>query len=324
MNLWIDGLFALTGHAWAACAVLFIILWGFFITREILHRYFENSFTEADSLSISLAGWVVPGLFLSILTLGVALLFNALTAGIFAAVVILASSLILIRNKPIPFPFLVLIVLLVPSIILRFAFITDIALPSYFDSAEHYRLTHLLTESYSTGTVAVELMSVFYHLGFHLLAAFTSYFFQVEIIDLMLVFGPLVLALLPFPFYFIIKRETDSAPAAFFACLLAGFGFHMPAHLMNWGKYPALLGFVAMLFVFQLMYMLYRKNIFENRKHIAILLSFAILASVLIHSRTLIVFGLMCLAALITLAWANQRILFRPVYFVLLIIVFVI
>jgi hypothetical protein len=267
-----------------------------------------------------MAGWVIPALFLSIFTFGVALLFNALTAGILAAVVILASSLILIRTKLVHFSFLIF--LLIPSVILRFAFIANIVLPSYFDSAEHYRLIHLLTESYSTGTVTVELMSVFYHLGFHSVIAFISYFFQAEVIDLMLAFGPLVLALLPFTFYFLIKRETDSTSAAFFACLLAGFGFHMPAHLMNWGKYPALLGFVAMLFVFQLMYMLYRK--FENRKQLIILLSFAILASGLIHSRTLIVFGLMCLAALITLAWIHQRILLRRVSFVVLIIAFVI
>ncbi|MBN8656087.1 MAG: hypothetical protein J0M11_10145 [Anaerolineae bacterium] len=322
MNPWADGLSALTGHAWAVCAVFVVIVWGFFIIRGILLRFFNSSLTEADVISISLAGWVVPILFLSIFTFGIALLFNAFIAGILAVLIIIVSSLILIRTNAIRFSILIFVILLIPSFILRFAFISNLVLPSYFDPAEHYRLIYLLTESYRTGTFAVELMQAFYHLGFHSAIAFISFYLQIEIIDLMLVFGPLVLALLPFPFYFLIKRETGSAAAAFFACLLAGFGFHMPAHLMNWGKYPALLGFVAMLFVFQLMYMLYRK--FENRKQLIILLSFAVLASGLIHSRTLIVFGLMCLAALITLAWTHQKILFRRVSFVSLIIAFVI
>lgn len=319
MNPWSDGLYALTGHAWAVCAVFAVIAWGFLTIRGILLRFVDNSFTEADVISISLAGWVIPVLFLSIFTFGIALLFNVLMAGILVALIILVSSLILILNKSVLFPILVLIIFLIPSIILRFAFITDLVLPSYFDPAEHYRLINLLTESYRTGNLAVGLMNFFYHLGFHSVIAFISYYLQIEIIDLMLVFGPLVLALLPFPFYFLVKRETGSVSAAFFACLLAGFGFHMPAHLMNWGKYPALLGFVAMLFVFQLAYMLYQKNVFKNQKQIAILLSSAILASALIHSRTLVIFGLMCLAALITLAWANQRASFRMAAFVLLI-----
>lgn len=322
MNPWADGLSALTEHAWAACVVLFIILWGFIITREVLLRFLENSFTEADVLSISLAGWVVPSLILSIFTFGIALLFNAFMAGILAALMILVSSLILIRNKPIRFSILISTVLLIPSIILRFAFVSNIVLPSYFDPAEHYRLIHLLTESYRTGSLSVGLTSIFYHLGFHSLIAFISHYFQVEIIDLMLVFGPLVLALLPFSFYFLIKRETDSASAAFFACLLTGFGFHMPAHLMNWGKYPALLGFVALLFVFQLAYMFYRNDIFKDRKRVVILLSFAVITSALIHSRTLVVFGLLCLAALITLTWENQRALIRAFTFILLISLF--
>ena len=145
MNPWADGLSALTGHAWAACAVLFVILWGFLITRGVLLRFFDNSFTEADAVSISMAGWVVPSLFLSMVVFGIALLFNALTARFAGAVIILASSLILIRNKPVRFPILIVTALLIPSIILRFAFIINIVLPSYFDSAEHYRLIQLLT-----------------------------------------------------------------------------------------------------------------------------------------------------------------------------------
>ncbi len=316
MNPWLAGLSALAEHAWAACAVLFIIAWGFFVARASLLHFFEDSLTEADVLSISAAGWVIPVSILSLLTFFISLLFTAIVGGVFAGSVIL-FSLWLIRHKWISSHLLIFISLLIPTLILRFAFLADQVLPAYFDSAEHYRLIHLLIESYQTGNLSYGLTSLYYHLGFHSLSAFISYFFQVEIIDLMLVVGPILLTFLPFSFYFILKRESDSTPAAFLACLLAGFGFHMPAHVLNWGKYPALLSLLAMLAVFNLAYLLYRNDAFKNRRAIFILLSIAIPASVFIHSRTLVIYGLLCIAFLITAGWSRLRASHRLVSFIL-------
>ncbi|MBN8579404.1 MAG: hypothetical protein J0L96_01940 [Anaerolineae bacterium] len=316
MNPWLAGLSALAEHAWAACAVLFIIAWGFFVARASLLHFFEDSLTEAEVLSISAAGWVIPVLILSLLTLFVSLLFNAIVGGIVAIIVILFIFW-LFRNKRTSSHLLIFISLLIPTLILRFAFLADQVLPSYFDSAEHYRLIHLLTESYQTGNLSYGLTSLYYHLGFHSLSAFISYFFQVEIIDLMLVIGPILLTFLPFSFYFILKRETNSTVAAFFSCLVAGFGFHMPAHVLNWGKYPALVGMLAMLVVFNLTYLLYRNDIFKHRRAIFIFLIIAIPVSVFIHSRTLVVYGLLCITFLITASWCRLRASYRLVSFIL-------
>ncbi len=318
MNPWLAGLSALTEHAWAACAVLFIIAWGFFVARACLLHFFEHSLTEAEVLSISATGWVIPVLVLSLFTLFISLLFTAIVGSIFAGIVILLS-LWLFRNKRITSHLLIFIAILIPTLILRFAFLADQVLPSYFDSAEHYRLIKLLIESYHTGNLSYGLTSLYYHLGFHSLSAFISYFFQVEIIDLMLVIGPILLTFLPFSFYFILKRETNSTFAAFFSCLVAGFGFHMPAHVLNWGKYPALLGMLAMLAVFNLAYLLYRNDAFKNHRAIFILLTIAIPASVFIHSRTLVVYGLLCITFLITASWSRLRASYRLVSFILLI-----
>jgi hypothetical protein len=38
--------------------------------------------------------------------------------------------------------------------------------------------------------------------------------------------------------FFITKRETGSNIAALFTSLLAGFGWHMPGHAVNWGEIP--------------------------------------------------------------------------------------
>ncbi|MCB0120365.1 MAG: hypothetical protein KDD72_15130, partial [Anaerolineales bacterium] len=121
----------------------------------------------------------------------------------------------------------------------------------------------------------------------------------------MLVFGQVVLAILPTSLFFVVRRETGSIPAAFLSSLLVGFGFHMPGHLMNWGKYPALLSLVCILFVFGLAYMIYRPAQFGKRKVLFVLLGFSILASALIHTRTLILYGLMFIAALMTLMWSR-------------------
>ncbi|MBI2331972.1 MAG: hypothetical protein HYU84_07425 [Chloroflexi bacterium] len=324
MNVLPDGLSALAEHAWVTFVILLSILWGFFIMRGLLYRLFGDILTEFDTLSLSAAGWVLPVLFLSLFTFGLSLFFNAMIGGLFAAVVILISSFIFIRRRlDIP-PSILFAFLLFLSIIFRFAFLKDLFLPSYFDSAEHYRLINAMTKSYQLGFLADELNSGFYHLGFHYLAAGISYFLHVDIAEFMLVFGQISLALLPFPLFFIIKRETDSLSAAFFTCLLAGFGYHMPAHLMNWGKYPALLSLVCISFVFSLAYMVYRDNSLRERKSIWILLSFAILASVLVHSRTIVLYGLMTIAAITTLGWKHLRIPYRLFGFGALLLLFMI
>lgn len=307
MNLWLDGLSALTGHASAAFVIILIILWGFFIARGILHRLFGDALSESDLLLLSAAGWVLPVLFLSLFTFGISLLLNSAIGGIFAAAMLFVSSFMFIRKRlafSTAFPFLILFLV---SIIIRFAFIEDLLLPSYFDSAEHYRLIKAVIGSYQQGVLTNALTGNFYHLGFHYLAGSISHFLHINVIELMLVFGQIMLAVIPFSIFFIIKRETNSTSAAFLTCLLASFGFHMPAHLMNWGKYPALLSLISMFFVFSLAYMAYRNDIFKNRRPIFILLVIAILASTLIHSRTLVLYGLMFIAALITFGWSRMR-----------------
>lgn len=324
MNVWLDGLSALTGYAWAVFVVLLIILWGSFITRGFLFRIFGNSLTEADLLTFGAAGWVVPVLFLSLFAFGTSLLFNEHIGSILTLAVILTSSFALIRKKIFASRAFFLLAFIFVSLILRFAFLEGLVLPSYFDSAEHYRLIQLLTESYRTGTLSTEFLTKFYHLGFHSIVAFISHFLHVRILDLMLVFGQVVLAILPIPFFFIVKRETDSTCAAILACLLAGFGFHMPSHLMNWGKYPALFGLVSMMSVFGLTYMAYRSDLFKERKSIFILLNVAVFISMLLHSRTLILYGFMLTAILITFGWMRLKDILRKIIFAALLILIII
>lgn len=308
MNPWLDGLTALISHAPAALAFLLVIVWGILVLRGALTHLFGETLSETDLLSISIAGWVLPALSLALFAFGISLVFDSSIGGIAALIVILISTLKSIGGKPTPSAALVLSLILLPSIFLRFAFIRDLTLPSYFDSAEHYRIIQTLVLSYEQ-PAALEWIGGFYHIGFHILSALIVRYLRVGTLELMLVSGPLLLAILPFTFFFIVRRETGSNPAALFACLLAGFGFHMPAHLMNWGKYPALLSLFPMLFAFSLAYIGVRGG--ENRKPTLFPFALAISISFLVHSRALIVFGAMLIAAVITNGWARLQTSYR-------------
>lgn len=301
MNPWSDGLSALYDHIPAVIIFLFFIVWGLFATCGFLFHYFDASLNEADLLSLSAAGWALPVFILSLLTFAVSSLINATVGGAFAFILIILPIFILPKKKPQPFIILSALVILIPIFILRFAFIRDLPLPSYFDSAEHYRLIRTIVETYQTGISGEILNGGYYHLGYHHILASLAYFFKQDIADLMLVSGPLLLAILPFTFYFLVKRETESSHAALFACLLAGFGFHMPAHLMNWGKYPALLSLFFIPFVLGLIQILYRND--APKKRVLPLPAAAILVSTFIHSRTLILYSLLLPAILLTLVW---------------------
>jgi hypothetical protein len=345
MNPWLDGLSALQHHAGAVFVILLVVSWGIFVSRRTANFSLpapQNPLTEADLFSISAAAWVVPVLFLALITFGASLLFNETIGGIFAAAIILVSAVLrtkaqdskmdaragqtvyefsriheyLRRNSSIRGFYswtvlnkaILITILILSSFILRFAILANLSLPAYFDSAAHYSLIRALTESYSAGILSDTLKGAYYHPGFHVIAASVSHFFHINIVEFMLVIGAIMLALLPIPFFFIVKRETDSNSAAFFACLLAGFGFHMPAHLMNWGKYPALMSLAAMLFVFDLVIVAYRGGI---NKKILFLLACAVFASALIHSRTLILYALIVIAALVTQGWSRLRVSHR-------------
>ncbi|MBL8101533.1 MAG: hypothetical protein JNM02_03305, partial [Anaerolineales bacterium] len=186
------------------------------------------------------------------------------------------------------------------SVVLRLAFLKNMVLPAYFDSAEHYRIIKYFVSLYELPVSDLPLIN-YYHVGFHFLSATVSHIFHLGIVDTMLVFGQVILAVLPLSLFFIIKQETGSSAAAVFACLLTGLGWHMPSHVMDWGKYPALLSLVGIHFVLNIGYLMYRNDRLEfKRPALYWLLSFGILVSALIHTRSLIVFIFMGASLLLT------------------------
>lgn len=197
----------------------------------------------------------------------------------------LYAPLLWLMVKKIPRVFLrailPLMVFTLLTLFLRLAFISKPALPLYFDSAEHWRIIAAILKNNSL----LNLTPTYYHIGYHVLAAFLSALTKTNITHTMFISGQVILALIPFPIYIFIWHETKSISAALFSALLSSFAWSMPSFALNWGKYPMLSGFLLGTTV--LLYL----HIFPARqRQKKILASIAILATIFLHSRMLVFF----------------------------------
>jgi hypothetical protein len=117
----------------------------------------------------------------------------------------------------------------------------------------------------------------------------------------MLILGQVILALIPLPLYFMVRHMTKSNMAAWFAMLLSAIGWYMPAHAVNWGKYPALMSLGMLAFMLSLAYLIFQN---ENRTLIfPALLGAGVLLTVFTHSRSLVVLGMVWLAWVASAWW---------------------
>jgi hypothetical protein len=303
MNPWLDGVEMLGYYSRVVLCLLLMFVWGMFIVHRFLEKKFNTRLSDLDYLSLTIIGWVFPVMLWACLFVGSVTLFGK-TVGVIIAVLV-----ILVPFAFYPFKFhrmslsvLGLLIFFVLYIILKFTFLKNLTLPSYFDSAEHYRLIHYFGEPVKGAFPA------YYHGGFHIFGAAFVRFFDLSTVDVMLAGGQFLLAILPFSLFFIVRNETNSSAAGVFAIALAGFGWHMPAHLMNWGKYPALLSLVCLSFILNFAYLLHRDRSFKQKKLMPyLLLAVLMLFSVFVHTRTMIVYAMMAVAFLLTVWQARAR-----------------
>lgn len=320
-NIFLDGFSAFQNHLWIIICILLIVIWGQSVMRKVLSNVFDNQFTADEYFSLSLSGWVFPVFAWAGIYFLINILFGKIIANVIS-ILIFATPFFFIKIKRISLIVFCLSLFLLFSIFIRLAFLAEAIFPAYFDSAQHYQNIQNVISVYENKSSSLFQFN-YYHLGYHFLSASLIYLFQFNETSFMLVFGQIILAVLPISFFFILKKITQSNTVAFFTCLVAAFGFHMPAHLVNWGKYPALLSLVGFQFVFCLGYILVKHNLTQNQKsklYWLIVLSIPITA--LIHTRTLIVFLL--LATSLFIASQINKIPIRAQYFsfILLFIIF--
>jgi hypothetical protein len=306
----LDGLSAAGAHWALVLGSLLILLTGQALLVSLLYQIFKDWFTGEEYLSLSLAGWLVPAVTISLLWYLAARVASLPFSDILVGILLLAALAWSIRNrwavrtsKGVAWALLVLASL---SVVLRLAFVSRAVLPSYFDSAQHYLyIKEILAQTESAGHAVLALPG-YYHLGFHFLTAFVTYVTRAEIASAMLIVGQIILALLPFSAFFIVRHWTGSNSAGFLALALAALGWYMPVHAMDWGKYPALSSLALVPFVLSLAYLFIdnRKALSKPKNSAMLILLIAGLAiSVFLHSRSLIIYLLLAAAWLITLLW---------------------
>src|SRR5258706_2183899 len=306
------------------------------LTGALLRIIFADQLTSTEYLSLAIAGWILPASLISMLWF----LFGLKLSAPFNLLILINLLIILIffllRLKPHLEPdskstaFFLLLFLSI-SILLRLVFISKAILPSYFDSASHYLEIKNILGNNTTGLIT-SLTSNYYHLGFHFVAAFLATTFHASVANAMLILGQMVLAIMPMSFFFLIKHETGSNSAGLFTVIISAFGWYMPAHAVDWGKYPALTSVGLIPFVLSLAYLLsqYKNTLLSQKRWILYsLLEIGILVSGFVHSRSLVIFGIAFTAWIIATwqqklpAWQRDILFFIVVAAIILEIIYI-
>lgn len=326
----IPNIFAVIAEQWRALLgiLLFIALCQILIGLA-LRRILGAQLTATEYLALGMSGWILPAAPVSLLWF----LFGSKPLTPFSLFLLISlfsiSIFFLLRFKTNPEPDsrstgIFLLLFFSVSVLLRLAFVSKAILPSYFDSAQHYLFIKNILGN-TTGIIA-SLTTNYYHLGFHFITAFMAAITQAEISTTMLILGQMILAVLPLAVFFPIKYETRSNMAGIFAVSLSAFGWYMPAHAMDWGKYPALMSVGLLPFVLSLAYLLpQNKNIVSPQKRwmLSLILGAGVFVSGILHSRSLVIIGIACLAWVIS-AWQKKLPQVQQILiFVLLIVVVV-
>ena len=334
MKVLLDSLSVLEENWRLIFVILLIVLLGQMLIYLALKKIFAGQLTSDEYYSIAIGGWLIPALLVSLLWFlwgmimarppGALIVFTLIAALVFALILFFRSG-----KETLPGSKAILLVLFAffgISLFLRLAFVSEAILPLYSDSAQHYMIIKELlgNPEPSNSTVSFEWpTSTYYHLGFHLLAAFITSITNTEITKTMLVLGQMMVAVTPLSIFFILKHESRSNNAGIFVVLLAALGWYMPAYAVNWGKYPVFASLVLIQFVLSLAYLAVQsRQLLSKRKIWALyaMLASGILISGLVHSRSLIVISIAVLAWFMANWWRKLPKLPRALVFSVLII----
>jgi hypothetical protein len=126
--------------------------------------------------------------------------------------------------------------------------VRDLALPVWVDPVHHVLLVRKMIEYGGLPPDWLPYLPVpmYYHYGFHILAAAFSFWSQIEPPQAVLLFGQVLNAMVAFSVYRLTKAAWGDPLRAGLAALSTGLGFHMPAYYLSWGRYPLLAGLVVL------------------------------------------------------------------------------
>ena len=313
--------------------ILYIFLLCSGIAYLGLRMLLNDGFSFSERLALSLAVGLIP-LFTAIgliwfsdLVLRVKINLVAVLEIVFLGIAGVYIYRSVKSPKPVRNPSyvpLLLVLILGISIFLRLAFISKLVVPLYFDSAEHYSIIQGLIADFHQFTLPTYslLTGSYYHLGFHVLAAAVSQALNVSIPDTMLILGQIILAVIPLPLFFLVRQITGSDLAGIISVLLGGWAWSMPAHAVNWGKYPALFSLLSVELALCVAWLVLTNFKKTHRRILIGILVGSLVLSTFIHTRSLVLIAFAFFSFYIAGWWYRVSPSLRNTlfYFVLLIL----
>ena len=221
---------------------------------------------------------------------------------IFYPLVVIGFAIIIARwkyLKPILFSneiakdLLVSYSLLLLFMILYLGHLDSIVLPPHHDAPTHFQIVQYFLGKKVGRTISIAgISNMFYHQGFHWLAAFfallTGHF---KPLDLSLL-GIFLLAIYPVYYYILVKSITEKRAVGFLAAIMAGVGWPLPLHAINWSKFPLLAGLALFPLVLTAIFISHQK---KSKKFLLIIIPLLFLQTWL-HSRFVIALMILALA----------------------------
>jgi len=119
-----------------------------------------------------------------------------------------------------------------------------LALPAWTDPVQHTLLVRAILDHGGLPPDWMPYLPVpmYYHFGFHVLAASFTVWSRLELTQSVLVFGQVINAVVALSVYRLAKVLWGDWRKAIVAAVLVGFAFHMPAYYLSWGRDTLLAG----------------------------------------------------------------------------------
>ncbi len=292
----------------AASAMLVLLLPG------LLWVIFKNDGRDlverlADSIGLSISSMAILGMIFFFLDWRFS---GGLIAVLLTSMALVALYLFIHQRIHIPRGQLLLLlgtgIGLLLVIAFRFYQARNLVFPAWVDSVHHVLLTQKIIDYGGLPeTLAPELdIPLFYHFGFHLIAALFSWISRLEPVQAVLWFGQVINGLVVLGIYRLSKALWRKTLPAVMAALLVGFAFQMPAYYVTWGRYTLLTGLLVMLPAMAVAHELVMNGFSRERAARLVILTAGL---ALAHYLALFYFGLFLMSLLIErgVAWYRVK-----------------
>jgi hypothetical protein len=192
--------------------------------------------------------------------------------------------------------FIVPLTIIALIILVRFAFLKQLEYPLYHDSAVHYKVVDDLQSPSQSQQSIDKIWNLnfghYYHLGFHsivvvLAAQLRGSFDEAQLI---LITGQVFLIMFILNVGILAARLFNNSYAGISTVIFAGLGWAMPAHAINWGKYPAISSLAIFPLAVYWMVQAFNSTDKNRRLHI-VLYSISVLSAILLHTHSLLLLG---------------------------------